>query len=207
MATTPILGITLPASGATDQVPADMMTAFTAAEKFFVGRFASAADRDAKITSPVAGMTCWLDAPGDWYDFSAAAWRRRGRSKYITPVGWPNATIAGTNNIVTPNMTINPSMGPYMISVALDVRTLFASGSVADVDLQLIQDGVVVKQRNIVAAPNEMPDNMIVASLPIPTGNSTVLAGKLVIPAGTTITTYADNRHSLLAAQVHPIYT
>lgn len=64
MATTPITGVTLPNSTSTDQVPADLMAAFTAAEKMWLGTFASAPARDAKVTAPTAGMVAWISSPG-----------------------------------------------------------------------------------------------------------------------------------------------
>lgn len=206
MATSPIHGDPLPNSTSTDQVPADLMTYVTAAEKKFVGVFASAAARDGKITTPTPGMVCYLTSPGDFFDYIAGAWRQRGRPQFLNSVGWPNSTVAGTNNIVSASLTLNPQIGPYMAWVALDVRAYFASGSTADVDMQLLQDGTVIKQKNLVANPTHNVDTTVAVSILMSTGGSTTLQGKLVIPAGTTVTTYADSRHSALSAQILPVY-
>lgn len=76
MATSPIYGLPLPDTTSTDQVPADLLTYVTAAEKFFVGQFANASARDTKIPSPVGGMVAWLTSPGKfvYYDGGLAAW-------------------------------------------------------------------------------------------------------------------------------------
>lgn len=76
MATSPITGVPLPNTTSTDQVPADLLTAFTAAEKLWIGSFATASARDTKIPSPVGGMVAWLVSPGKfvYYDAIAAGW-------------------------------------------------------------------------------------------------------------------------------------
>lgn len=89
MATSPILGLTLPNTTSTDQVPADLMTVFTAAEKFFVGSFASSSTRDTKIPTPVGGMVAWLVSPGKYtyYDAILAGWR-----DLMNPNAWTTFT-------------------------------------------------------------------------------------------------------------------
>ncbi len=89
MPNTPITGVPIPAAGATDQVPADLMTAFSNAETMFVGRFASAADRDGKITAPVGGQVAWLISPGKfvYYDAILAAW-----ADMMNPTAWDTWT-------------------------------------------------------------------------------------------------------------------
>lgn len=91
MATSPVLGLPLPSSGGTDQVPADLLTLMTAAELFFVGRFANAAARDTKIPSGsrVGGMVAWLTSPGKftYYDAILAAW-----ADLMNPNAWDTWT-------------------------------------------------------------------------------------------------------------------
>jgi len=99
MANTPITGVPLPAAGATDQVPADLMTAFSNAETMFIGRFATAADRDGKITAPVGGQVAWLISPGKFVYFDAllAAW-----ADFMNPTAFDSwtPTITGPNGVV-----------------------------------------------------------------------------------------------------------
>lgn len=89
MATSPVLGIPLPNGTSTDQVPADLVTAFTAAELFWVGRFTSATTRDTKITAPVAGMVAFLTSPGKftYYDGILGAW-----ADLLNPNAWDTWT-------------------------------------------------------------------------------------------------------------------
>lgn len=92
MATTPLTGIVLPNTGSTDQVPADLLTAFDQAEKFFVGRYASTTDRDTKITSPTQGMVAYTTAGNFywWYSGATQGWLYLG--------GSPPAMIAFPGN-------------------------------------------------------------------------------------------------------------
>jgi len=89
LATSPIYGDPLPNSGGTDQVPADMLTYATAAEKKFVGQFASSSARDSKITTPVGGMVAWLTSPGKfvYYDSTSSAW-----ADLMNPTAWDTWT-------------------------------------------------------------------------------------------------------------------
>lgn len=89
MASTPINGIPLPDPGDNDDVPGSMMSAWTAGEKLFIGRFANAADRDSKITSPQGGQCAWLISPGKftYYDATAAAW-----ADLMNPTAWDSWT-------------------------------------------------------------------------------------------------------------------
>jgi hypothetical protein len=89
MPNTPLTGVPLPGPQATDQVPADLMTAFSAAETMFVGRFATAADRDGKVTSPIGYQVAALISPGKftYYDPILAAW-----ADLMNPTAWDTWT-------------------------------------------------------------------------------------------------------------------
>lgn len=56
-------------------VPADMRAALEHVEKFTIMRFADAADRDAKLTAPAAGMVCYLASNGRLYRYNGSDWR------------------------------------------------------------------------------------------------------------------------------------
>ncbi|WP_432137662.1 hypothetical protein [Streptomyces sp. bgisy154] len=75
MPTTTIGGAPYPAGSDADNVPADLQALAEWASTRTVMRFADAAARDASITSPVAGMTAWLDTPGALTLRTATAWR------------------------------------------------------------------------------------------------------------------------------------
>lgn len=78
MAGTPLLGIPLPVSSGTDQVPTDMATALDVVEKAVVMTFATASARTSAFTAasitPVAGMLSWLTSPGRYEQYSGSAW-------------------------------------------------------------------------------------------------------------------------------------
>lgn len=80
MATTsPLLRIPLPQSTDTDQVPADLLTQTAAAETYWVGRFASAAERTTYLTAAslgtgIRGMLSWVDAPGRYETHAGTGW-------------------------------------------------------------------------------------------------------------------------------------
>lgn len=105
MATSPILGLPLPNSGGTDQVPADLMTLVTAAEKTFVGAFATTSARDTKITAPTAGMVAYTTA-GDcfWYYSQSGAWKYLGGAPplMIAFPGSANWTTSGVSSYALP---------------------------------------------------------------------------------------------------------
>lgn len=78
MAATPLLGIPLPVSSGTDQVPTDMATALDAVEKNLVQIFASSSARTAAFTaagySPSQGMLSYLISPGQFQVYNGSAW-------------------------------------------------------------------------------------------------------------------------------------
>lgn len=116
MATTsPQLAIPLPVSTDTDQVPTDLMTAFSYAEKYFVGRYASAAARGAAIPSPVAGMTSYVTADGypTWYD--GTIWRPFSGQLVGTFTGTP---VAGSGGGAV-DACFGPSIPNYTFPVSM----------------------------------------------------------------------------------------
>lgn len=89
MVASPLQGFPMPNAGGTDQVPADLLTLITAVEKQAVMIFASAAARDAKITSPAAPMVAFLTSPGKYtyYDPTLGAW-----ADLMNPTAWDTWT-------------------------------------------------------------------------------------------------------------------
>lgn len=206
MATSPITGVPLPNGGATDQVPADMLTAFTAAEKMFVARFASAAARDAAITAPVKGMVAWLDSPGVYSEYLATGWKNR----YTTGVqvwgmGWPSVTIAGTNGILTNTLTVNPQVGPYKLSVSVGMQTALAGAGVPF--LELYVRGSRRASHNFVGVTSTTTvfSACVSREFAITDGGSADIVGRLSIPFGVTATSYTDDSNSFVSVSAVPM--
>jgi hypothetical protein len=74
----------VPTGGDSNDVPAALSNFIKSAEADFIGRFANAADRDAKIASAIsAGVTglprrgniCWLNSPGRHYSYDGTQWK------------------------------------------------------------------------------------------------------------------------------------
>lgn len=111
--TTPIAGWPLPSSGDTDQVPADMSALAVQIEQNSLLKFSTSTTRDAKITSPVAGMECWLNTPGDFFHYTGSAWVQ-GR--------------AGLKSITAGNVMVGTNSGqPVIVQAGNTVMTIGAS--------------------------------------------------------------------------------
>lgn len=206
MAVSPITSVPLPAAGSTDQVPADLMTAFTAAEKMFVGQFASASARDAKITAPVGGMTCWLATPGCYSEYLGSGWKNR----YSTGVsfqttGWPSTTMAGANGITTATLTITPNVGPYLLRVTLGA--LITAGGSTIPTMQMFLNGTIRAQYRYasISPTNQLLSSNMARDFYISDGSTSTVYGRVDIPGGTTVTTYADDTHAFLTVSVQPV--
>lgn len=70
----PLTGVTIPSLSDVPNLPAQMLTAFTDAEKFFNLRFATTIARDAAISSPVAGMVAFVTADGFPSYYNGTRW-------------------------------------------------------------------------------------------------------------------------------------
>lgn len=132
MATSPVLGLPLPNTTSTDQVPADLLTYSTAAELFFVGRFANSSTRDTKIPSGsrVGGMVAWLTSPGKftYYDATAGAW-----ADLMNPTAWDTWTPTLQNGSAAPVVlgTGSSQIGRYRVTgktVTFQTTWNFGSG-------------------------------------------------------------------------------
>jgi hypothetical protein len=115
VATSPVLGLPLPNSTSTDQVPADLLTYSSAAELYFVGRFANSSTRDTKITSPTGGMVAWLVSPGKfvYYDATLGAW-----ADLMNPTAWDTWTPTLQNGSASPVVlgTGGSQIGRYRVA-------------------------------------------------------------------------------------------
>jgi hypothetical protein len=82
-------GFTYPAGAAANDVPADLKTALDSVGPYSNMRFASAAARDALLTSPVEGMEAYLADTNikTWYDGATGAWVPRYALTQIASAG------------------------------------------------------------------------------------------------------------------------
>lgn len=139
MATTsPMLSLPLPTSTDTDQVPADLLTLSTAAEKFMVGRFPSAAARTALIPSPIRGMVSWVDADGYPTYYDGAIWRpfsgQRVAPIYSGPLVAALNTGVGSTYGWTTVVTLPSVPFPTRVRVSFSCYVTFATpGDQSDV--------------------------------------------------------------------------
>lgn len=207
MATSPIYGDPLPNAGSTDQVPADLLTYVTAAEKRFVGKFATAAARDVKITAPTGGMMCWLDTPGCYSEYLGAAWKNRySTGVQFWKMNWPASSLPGTNNLSTPTQTVTPNIGPYLMRVS--INCLFtAGGTGAAPSVQMVINGAQasVALTPLISSANTTYTASLSRDFYISDGATQTVVGRLQIPAGVTCTTYADDAASYVTISVQPV--
>ena len=95
-------------------MPADLLSAFTAAEKMYVLPFASAAARDAKITSANArlGMLAWLDNPGMYTQLTTIS----GTTLTWTELAPRRYWYQGQKTLSVPNNTFTGAGAPPAMS-------------------------------------------------------------------------------------------
>ena len=126
MPTTSIQALPYPAAvGVTPDVPFFMKTLAEAVEKGMVMRFASIAERDAKLPSGqrVAGMIAWVDSDQTYYVWSTTGtpswrvmWVDSGWIQLATSPIIFIRRIGGTVTLVTTGGTLVPSLGRIPIS-------------------------------------------------------------------------------------------
>lgn len=136
MPTTPIGGAPYPVGADADNVPADLQALAVWASTNGTMKFADAADRDAAVTSPVAGMVAWLDDPGCLTIRTASAWKIAWAptswtnislmSGFTSYSGVPQSTLDGSNFVVCRGSIQRTVEGGNIASETL-VATLSAS--------------------------------------------------------------------------------
>lgn len=201
MATTsPVLALPLPTATDTDQVPADLMTLVTAAEKFMVGRFASTAARTAKIPAPVRGMVSWVDADAYHTYYDGAIWRPfSGQRIGVYNMGPTAASVAavGTPGGFTGAAVVPAVSYPTTIEATWSCMVQFAT-STDQADVGLFVNGSVVK-RGRVSGPLDSYSGQW--AFDVAAGTVTSLQGYLVKASGSDVaSTVADNSLSWLQA-------
>ena len=127
MPTTLVQPLPYPAPGAVPDVPADLKLLAEAIEKGLVMRFASIAERDAKLPSGqrVSGMFAWVDATQAYY-----VWSTKGTPSWKVmwwDTGWIQLSpapeiifmrrVGGTVTIVATGGKNGPSLGRVPVGV------------------------------------------------------------------------------------------
>ena len=206
MVNSPIAAVPLPNTTSTDQVPADLLTAFTSAEKLFVNRFASASARDTAIPAPVKGMVAWLDSPGCYSEYLASGWKNRYQTGVQSwTAQWPSTTLAGTNSILTVTTTINPQIGPYLLTVNIGMQTALVGSGVPVLEMWV--RGAIRDQHRFIGVTSTTAifSGHCGRQLSVPDGGSSDIYARLNIPAGVTATTYADDSSSFVSISAVPM--
>ena len=88
--TTPLQGLPIPEATDDPNIAADITSLALAIEKRLVGVYASAVDRDAKVTSPQEGQVALLKDVNKIYWYDSAAWVQ------IFPANVPSITSGTT---------------------------------------------------------------------------------------------------------------
>ncbi|MEU6348877.1 hypothetical protein ABZ896_06075 [Streptomyces sp. NPDC047072] len=93
-------------------------------------RYATAADRDTKITTPVAGMVAWLTTPGTLSYHTGSAWVAMGAWTTYTPA-WAAATTAPAlgNGTLTGKYAIVGKVCHFTALFTAGSTTTFGSGN------------------------------------------------------------------------------
>ncbi len=180
----PILALPLPTSTDADQVPADLLTLMTAAEKFFGGRFASSAARSALIPSPVRGMVSWVDADGYATYYDGTIWRpfsgQRVAPVYsATMVAALNTGVGSTGGWTT--ILSLPSV-PFPTRVRIEYQTYVTFATPGDQsDAAVYVNGSTYKRSRIQTGGTTVGGAF---SLDIATSTATTLQGILIKALG-----------------------
>lgn len=87
MATTAINALPSPTDASPNDPPIHFEALNNQLDTRLLPRFTTIAARDAAITSPVNGMSCWVDTPGLFYDRVGGAWVVRTRAPRFTTTG------------------------------------------------------------------------------------------------------------------------
>ncbi|MFI0261848.1 hypothetical protein ACH4OW_22745 [Streptomyces sp. NPDC017056] len=107
--TTPLGNLPYPQPADLADIPVHLQSLAEAVDGRTVLRFADAATRDARVTSPVAGMVAWLDNPGRLFHYAAGHWSQ------VTPAPALRANYdGGTTVSTTYTETLTDAVGDPM---------------------------------------------------------------------------------------------
>ncbi|MFE6484701.1 hypothetical protein ACFVGN_17435 [Streptomyces sp. NPDC057757] len=127
---TPLGNLPYPQPTDTANLPLHLQSLAEGIDGRTVLRYATAADRDAAVTTPVAGMVAWLTTPGTLSYFTGAAWTTLGAWNAYTPA-WTAATtdpVIG-NGSVTGRYAVVGKVCHFTAFVACGSTTTYGSGA------------------------------------------------------------------------------
>lgn len=201
MATTPILGLPLPNSSSTDQVPADLLTLMTAAEKFFVGSFADASTRAALITSPTAGILSYNLGTARYEYYDGSIWRPIPGTLIETAVGTVSAvTVTNPGDVSGFTSTITPATQLFPTRHEIDFGCLVTAAGVEQVSVALYKTGVAIQQRQL----NGSGDKYGHHTEDVAASASAPWQGALIKQSGTTVATASTSgNYSFVKVRVY----
>lgn len=125
---------------------------------------------------------------------------RRGFARYYGG-GWPtSAVVAGTGNIGSDAITVNPGIGAYVMTVSVGVKAVTTGNK--ETELQLWVSGTMYARASLIAGSVA---GVVTRSFQVLNGASRVVSGNLAVFAGTNAQTFTDDSHSFVSVHVHAI--
>ncbi|MFI6334726.1 hypothetical protein [Streptomyces sp. NPDC050535] len=127
---TPLGNLPYPQPADAANLPLHLQSLAEAIDGRTVLRYATAADRDSAVTTPVAGMVAWLTTPGTLSYYTGAAWVALGAWNPYTPA-WTAATTdpAIGNGTITGKYAVVGKVCHFTTFVACGSTTTYGSGA------------------------------------------------------------------------------
>jgi hypothetical protein len=127
---TPLSGLPYPQPTDTANLPLHLQSLAEGIDSRTVLRYATAADRDAAITTPAAGMVAWLSTPGTLSYYTGSAWVGMGAWNTYTP-DWSAATTdpAIGNGTLTGKYAVVGKVCHFTTLVTFGSTSTYGSGS------------------------------------------------------------------------------
>jgi hypothetical protein len=127
-ATTPLQGLTIPELSDIANLPAQVSSLVQEIEKRLVMRFSSESNRNAAITSPEEGETCFITGLKKYTTYSGGAWRK-----------WsPDAPYALIGYRATPSISTASLVAVTFNTEVIDTHGMFTSPST---DIKCVKEG------------------------------------------------------------------
>lgn len=124
----------------------------------------------------------------------------RGFARYYGG-GWPNSgVIAGTGNISSDVINVNPGIGPYVMTVSVGAK--ITTTGTKECELQMWVTGLIKARLSITAG---QAAGVVSRSFQILNGAAQNVSGNLAIFAGTSAQSFTDDTHSFVSVHVHAI--
>ncbi|MEV7285465.1 hypothetical protein AB0O01_13000 [Streptomyces sp. NPDC093252] len=127
---TPLNGLPYPQPSDTADLPLHLQSLATGIDSRTVLRYPNAADRDAAVTTPVAGMVAWLSTPGTLSYHTGTQWIALGAWSTYSPA-WTATTTNPSigDGTLTGRYTVVGKVCHFTTLVTFGSTTTFGSGS------------------------------------------------------------------------------